>query len=192
MTHRSRKLVSLLLVVIVLGFVLNNINARSRNAQRAAEAAKAEPGAVAVRPLAPLYVPRPASLISGGYGGSLSKESTPQQVTQAFAKAYVTYNPDRTKPDEFVAGLPRLEESARTKVRDKLADAWEKHLSKLGGDAVVSSVSDPDPAAQQNGEAETTAVLEALQGNEDTVKLKLKLEEGDVGWEVTSVELDGA
>ncbi|MGW0704882.1 hypothetical protein ACWD4G_02715 [Streptomyces sp. NPDC002643] len=190
MTHRGRKLAALVILLVVLGLVLNNINSRTRKAEREA-AAKSQPAAQAARPLSPLYVPRPASMISGGYGQSLSKESSPQQVAQAFAGTYATYDPDGTTPDDFVAGLPRLAQSARATVRDQLPDDWERHLSGAGGGAVVASVSDPDPTTVQNGETEVTAVLDTQGESVDTLRMTLGLEEGDIGWEVVSVELSG-
>ncbi|MCX4763810.1 hypothetical protein OG562_23145 [Streptomyces sp. NBC_01275] len=190
MTHRGRRLAALAILLVVLGLVLNNINARTRATQQAA-AEEAKPATPAARPLSPLYVPRPASLISGGYGGSLSSESSPQEVAKAFAGAYVKYDPDSGTAEDFLAGLPRLAPDARDKVRPQLAEDWDRYLSQIGGGATVASVSDPDPTAQQNGEAELTVIMDTQNADQGTLKMSLVMTKGDIGWEVTTVTLAG-
>ncbi|MFH8802177.1 hypothetical protein ACH4F6_21645 [Streptomyces sp. NPDC017936] len=189
MSHRGRKLAALFITLLVLGLVLNNISSRTRAAQQASGAG-ADPTAPVARPLSPLYVPRPASMIDSGYAGALSVESTPQDVARAFAGAYVKYDPQQTSPDSFVSGLPRLGSDAASRVGGRLPDDWEQHLSKIGGEVTVTSVSDPDPAAEEDGTAEVSVVMNT---GEDSgpLRMNLALEQDEIGWVVTSVTLEG-
>jgi hypothetical protein len=189
-SHRGRKLAALFITLFVLGLVLNNIAGRTRASEEAAaEAAKAA-AAPAARPLAPLYVPRPASMI-GGYGGALTPQSSPQEVAQAFAGVYITYDPDSTSPDSFVPGLPRLASDTADKVSAQLKDDWDKHLSKIGDTVTVTSVSDPDGADVEAGKVKVSVVMNTGEDSE-ALRLDLELEQEEIGWVVTSVTLDGA
>ncbi|GKQ34423.1 hypothetical protein [Streptomyces sp. A012304] len=189
MSHRGRKLAALFITLFVLGLVLNNIAGRTRASEEAAaEAAKA--AAPAARPLAPLYVPRPASMI-GGYGGALTPQSSPQEVAQAFAGVYIKYDPDSNSPDSFVPGLPRLASDASDKVSAQLSADWDKHLSKIGDSVTVTSVSDPGAADVEAGKVKVSVVMNTGEDSE-ALRLDLELEQEEVGWVVTSVTLDGA
>ncbi|WP_055494470.1 hypothetical protein [Streptomyces sp. TP-A0356] len=187
MTHRGRRLALAFIALVVLGLVLNNIAGRTRSGQGQAGG---EATAPAARPLAPLYVPRPASLISGGYGGSLSSGATPQEVARAFAGSYVKYAPDRTSPGSFVDRLPRLAPGARTRVRGQLARDWRDHLSKLSGATATGAVSDPKKGAGQDGSTEVTVDFVKGKGSSNLLHVTLGLEQGDAGWVVTSVSLE--
>lgn len=188
MSHRGRKLAALFIVLFVLGLVLNNIASRTRAAEEAS-ARGAAATAPAVRPLAPLYVPRPASLITGGYGGALSSESSPQQVAQAFAGAYVKYDPDGPSPEAFVTGLPRLAPDVTSQVSGQLSEDWDQHLSDIDGTPTVTSVSDPDTAAEQSGKAEVTVVMN-IGEDAGPLLINLAMQQDEIGWVVTSVTLD--
>ncbi|MFD7712222.1 hypothetical protein [Streptomyces sp. NPDC059786] len=188
MTNRGRKLAALFITLVVLGLVLNNISARMRTGQETSAAQ--DESTPAPRPLSPLYVPRPASLISGGYGGLLTVDSSPQDVAQAFAGAYVQYDPDDTTPEDFVSGLPRLASDATSKVSGQLPDDYDTYLEEAGDSPTVTSVSDPDPADEENGTAEVSVVMNTGDDSE-ALRIALTLEESDAGWFVTSVDLDG-
>ena len=188
MTHRGRRLALLFIALVVLGLVLNNIAGRTGAGQTQADGG--ETTAPAARPLAPLYVPRPASMISGGYGGALTSEATPQEVAQAFAGAYIKYDPKRTSAQTFVNRLPRLAAAARATVQEQLPHDWQDHLSKLSGAAATGAVSDPDTKAEDSGKTEVTVDFTKGKGSSALLHVTLGLTQGDEGWDVTSVKLE--
>ncbi|MFE9098018.1 hypothetical protein [Streptomyces sp. NPDC007264] len=188
MTHRGRRLAVLFITLVVLGLALNNIAGRARSGQ--GQAGGGETAAPGARPLAPLYVPRPASLISGGYGGSLTSEATPQEVARAVAGAYVKYDPDRTTPQTFVDRLPRVAPAARAQLRQQMAQDWQDHLSKLSGATATGTLSAPDTSAEQSGKTEVTVDFGKGENSSELLHVTLGLEQGDDGWVVTSVKLE--
>ncbi|GHE07343.1 hypothetical protein [Streptomyces alanosinicus] len=188
MSHRGRKLAAFFVALVILGFVLNNISSRMRNSADASGGGAASPPPA--RPMAPLYVPRPASLISGGYGGALGSDASPQQVAQAFATVYITYDPKKGSAKSFVSGLPRVSPDAVTRLQNQLPDDWKRFLSKIGGGTTVDSVSDPDPAEERSGDASVTVTLKG-ESNSGSARLALAMHQGDDGWVVSSAKLNG-
>lgn len=188
MTNRGRRLAALFIALLVLGLVLNNVSSRMRVG---AEASGGDaPDAPPARPMAPLYVPRPASLISGGYGGVLGSDASPQQVAQAFATVYVTFDPGKGSAKSFVPSLPRVSRDATSTLQRQLPENWDRYLSKIGSDATVDSVSAPDPAAARDGDA-TVTVTVVSESDSDAVRLVLEMRRQDTGWAVTSARLTG-
>ncbi|GGN67323.1 hypothetical protein GCM10011579_039730 [Streptomyces albiflavescens] len=191
MSHRGRKIAAFFIALVVLGLVLNNISSRTRSS--ATQPAAGESAKPAARPVAPLYVPRPESMISGGYGGALSTEAAPQDVAKAFAMSYYRFDPDRTTPKAFAAGLPRLAPTTRAELVKQLPEDWEAYLSKTSGTKtpeVTVGDPNPDPDTDSSGKTEVTVDFAADSESTGALRLSLGLEDGDDGWTVTSVTLD--
>lgn len=191
MTHRGRRLALLFIALVVLGLVLNNIAGRTSATRTAADGSGGgEPTTPAVRPLAPLYVPRPASLISGGYGGALSGDATPREVARAFAGTYLTYDPDRTSAKDFVDLLPRLAPAARPGLVEQLPDDYRTHLSAHPGATPTGDVSARDEEAEKNGRTEVTVDFAEESDATSPLHVTLTLAQDSDGWDVTSVALE--
>ncbi len=79
MGYRGRKVAALAVALVILGFVLNIIAGKTSTTARTSAAT---PAVQAPRPVAPLYVPRPASLIMAMYGAGLTADSSPQDVAK--------------------------------------------------------------------------------------------------------------
>jgi hypothetical protein len=134
-THRARLLGGLLLSFVLLGFVFNIIAAKNKpTAKQQPQVAQTH---AAERPMEPLYVPRPISLI---YGRSLSAQSSAEQVAQAFVISYYSFDTSEQDAKEFFGGLPRVAPEGSKDLKEQLEQEWQAY----GGQKVQSTVPDAE------------------------------------------------
>ncbi|MFI1648642.1 hypothetical protein ACH4XT_17115 [Streptomyces avidinii] len=190
---------ALAVTLVLLGFVLNIVAGKTSTTTDTS--ADADPVARAPRPVAPLYVPRPASLIIAMYGGSLSADASPQDVAKAFALSYYQYDPAKSTPETFADALPRLGAEARQRLPEQLPKHWEGFLSKVSRAGTPQvTVRDAESPKGGSGRAAVTVVIvdTPAQGQESgapkpaggSLRMDIDLEKREKdGWTVTSVNL---
>ncbi|MFB0626827.1 hypothetical protein [Streptomyces sp. AB3(2024)] len=189
---------ALAVTLVLLGFVLNIV--AGKTSTTTGRAAGAESAAQAPRPVAPLYVPRSASLIVAMYAGSLGADASPSDVAKAFAITYYQYDPAKTTAGTFVDSLPRLGPEARQRLVEQLPKHWEGFLSKISRTVNPQAVvRDTEPAKEGEDRAAVTVLLNAPEQSQESgtakpaagaLRMDVRLEKRDKdGWTVTSVDL---
>ncbi|WP_369201014.1 hypothetical protein [Streptomyces sp. PU-14G] len=192
MTHRARIAAQLAVLAVILGFVLNALSASSPSSSQKKKA----PSEVeeSDRPTSPLFVPRPAAML---IGQSLTADSSAEEVAEAFALAYFSYEPGEDDPARFAATLPKLAPAARDDIAGQIKkDAKDYRGKAEDGDTSSVTVANSEKVDSSAGRATVRMVLadqlgRDAEGSDDAARwtMTLKMKSKDDQWLVTSARL---